>query len=101
MGYGDERQVQVEDDLMISSLRKRVATILMIRKVEGGTRFQQVIIASDLYLFSRVLECNWKCLSETWELKRNVNLGVNGNGGIAKAMDVNKTTRGFEFREKQ
>lgn len=74
MGIGNQwgvgmRDKYKEDDLMISSLRKRVATTLMIRKVEGGTRFQQVIIASDLYLFSRVfvLECNWKCLSETWE----------------------------------
>lgn len=35
---------------MISSLKERLATHLMIRKVEGGTRFWQMIMGSDLYL---------------------------------------------------
>lgn len=74
---GKWNEGQLEDEVMLSALRER----------------WQKKTGSNLYVFSRaaVLECNWKCCSETRERMRKVKSGASGKKAIiAKAMDANR-----------
>lgn len=61
---GKWNEGQLEDEVMLSALRER----------------WQKKTGSNLYVFSRaaVLECNWKCCSETRERMRKVKSEASG-----------------------